>query len=210
MGIKAAMENWRAGLIGVGIVLIGLGGYSSLDGVWKGLSLVAAGIALVLLGLSLERTPHAASVGAGEAEVRAEADTSVDDIDVTVPMAAVAVAEAESTVPIARASSAADAEVEPEPEPAGSVEPEPGAGRAEQPARSEPPPLASKVEAADDPAPAVQEDALAADDGSVHRHEQPMLGHSELVSHIRDYHEGVPFDGSTIQLRLLHERAHAD
>jgi len=44
---------------------------------------------------------------------------------------------------------------------------------------------------------------------SEHSHDQPMLGHSELVSHIRDYHEHVPFDGSTIQLRLLHERAHA-
>ena len=41
-----------------------------------------------------------------------------------------------------------------------------------------------------------------------HDHDQPLLNHSDLVSHVRDYHEGVRTDGSTIQLRLLHEREH--
>jgi hypothetical protein len=165
------MENWRAGLLGVGIVLVGLGAYSSLEGVWKGLSLVAAGVALVLLGLSLERRPRTAATAADVA-----AESSSDEIDVTVPMAAVAVEEAEPPAPIARNG------LEPVAEPSS---PEPGA---------------LEPEASDAPE----------DEGdTAHSHDQSMLGHSELVSHIRDYHEGVPFDGSTIQLRLLHERAHA-
>jgi hypothetical protein len=168
------MEGWRAALLGVGIVLVGLGGYWSLDGVWKGLSLVAAGIALVLLGLSLERGSRTGAGTGGDAVAEVESD----ELDVTVPMAAVAVEEAEPTAPILRTG------LEPVAEPA--------------PAASEP----------EGPAPDASE--AAEDEGdTAHSHDQPMLGHSELVSHIRDYHEGVPFDGSTIQLRLLHERARA-
>ena len=165
------MESWRAGLLGVGIVLVGLGGYSSLDGVWKGLSLVAAGIALVLLGLSLERRPRTAATAAG-----VDAESSSDQLDVTVPMAAVTVQGAEPTAPIVW----------------NGLEP------VAEPSVHEPEAL---EQAPSDPA---QDEA-----DSEHSHDQPMLGHSELVSHIRDYHEHVPFDGSTIQLRLLHERAHA-
>jgi len=178
------MENWRAGLFAVGIVLIGLGGYSSLDGAWKGLSLVAAGIALVLLGLSLERKPRA-DAAAGEDPVLV--GSAGADIDATAPMAAVAVEEAEPTAPIVRA------------EPERVVEQEPSV--------SEPEVAAGPVEdaVADEEAVADVEDL----GDTAHGHDQPMLGHSELVSHIRDYHEDVPFDGSTIQLRLLHERAHA-
>lgn len=189
------MENWRAGLIGVGIVLIGIGGYSSLDGVWKGLSLVAAGIALVLLGLSLERRPRPAVAASTAGE--GSAGTSVDDLDATAPMTAVAVEEAEPTAPILR--------TEPEPEPEPETEPGPEFAMAEE----APPPLSEMAEvqgvavSANGPVPSDLGDERA------HEHDQPMLGHSELVSHIRDYHEGVPFDGSTIQLRLLHERKHA-
>jgi hypothetical protein len=183
------MENWRAGLFAVGIVLIGLGGYASLDGAWKGLSLVAAGIALVLLGLSLERKPAAAAAAAEDPIL---VEFSGEDIDVTMPMAAVAVEEAEPTVPIVRAEPAPVAEQAP----------------------SESEPEASLPETVEEPEAAARpvEEAVAEVEDlgdAAHRHDQPMLGHSELVSHIRDYHEDVPFDGSTIQLRLLHERAHA-
>ena len=41
-----------------------------------------------------------------------------------------------------------------------------------------------------------------------HVNEQPLLGHADLVAHVGDHHEGIPQSGSTIQLRLLHERAH--
>jgi hypothetical protein len=51
---------------------------------------------------------------------------------------------------------------------------------------------------------AVYDDASGLD----HVHDEPLLGHSDLVAHVRDYHAGIPTDGSTIQLRLLHERAH--
>jgi hypothetical protein len=49
------------------------------------------------------------------------------------------------------------------------------------------------------------------DDGATgrdHVHDEPLLGHSDLVAHVRDYHDEIATDGSTIQLRLLHERAH--
>lgn len=204
------MEGWRAGLMGFGIVLIGLGGYSSLDGVWKGLSLVAAGIALVLLGLSLERKPRAAAAAAGDAEGEASA---VDDQDVTVPMAAVAVEEAEPTVPIALTGSDAAEARAPEPELVAGVEtseaPEVEAAPAVDEAEPVDEPALDVSEEAAPRAAAVDETEDVADDDTAHFHDQPMLGHSELVSHIRDYHESVPFDGSTIQLRLLHERAHA-
>ena len=181
------MENWRAGLFAVGIVLIGLGGYSSLDGAWKGLSLVAAGIALVLLGLSLERKPAAAAAAAEDPIL---VEFSGEDIDVMMPVAAVAVEEAEPTAPTVRA------------------EPAPVAGQ--EPSESEPS-LPETVEEPEAAARPVEEAVAEVEDlgDAAHRHDQPMLGHSELVSHIRDYHEDVPFDGSTIQLRLLHERAHA-
>ena len=210
------MENWRAGLIGFGIVLVGIGGYSSLEGVWKGLSLVAAGIALVLLGLSLERKPRVAAETVGE--IAGEAS---DELDVTVPMTAVAVEDAEATVPL-KPIQVSEAEAsEPEPEAAGPEvsEPEPEVAA---PDESAVPEAASETEAAlveeegsstsaaaEAELPPSEEAEREAVDETVHRHDQPMLGHSELVSHIRDYHEGVPFDGSTIQLRLLHERAHA-
>jgi len=152
------MGGWRAGLIGAGIVLIGLGGYSSLEGVWKGLSLVAAGIALVLLGLSVEP-------GSRPAATTPEAPLEVEE-----PGAAAAVDDAEATPAIERT------------EPAGELEP-----------------LGTRTPSE----PAIE---IAA----AHEHEQPLLGYSELVSHLRDSHPGAPFDGSTIQLRLLHERTHAD
>lgn len=193
------MEGWRAGLMGVGIVLIGAGGYSSLDGVWKGFSLVAAGIALVLLGLSVERKPKAAA--ATPDEIATEA--SADDLHVTVPMAAVAADVVEPTAPLEPAGTGS--------EEGGSTELEPAAvASAAEVSEAE----ASGDAGVEPPAEAIAEEPSSeapagADDETAHAHDQPMLGHSELVSHIRDYHEGVPFDGSTIQLRLLHERAHA-
>jgi hypothetical protein len=43
-----------------------------------------------------------------------------------------------------------------------------------------------------------------------HVHEDPLRNHTDLVRHVEDYHPGVRTDGSTIQLRLLHEREHGD
>jgi len=199
------MENWRAGLIGFGIVLVGIGGYSSLEGVWKGLSLVAAGIALVLLGLSLERKPRVAAETVGE--VAGEGSSA--DLDVTVPMAAVAVEDAEATAPLTPIQIPEAEASESEPEvaaPDESAVPE-AASETETALVEEDWSSTSAAEEAEPP-PAEEAEGQAVDE-TAHRHDQPMLGHSELVSHIRDYHEGVPFDGSTIQLRLLHERAHA-
>jgi hypothetical protein len=41
-----------------------------------------------------------------------------------------------------------------------------------------------------------------------HVHDEPLRNHTDLVRHVADYHPGVRSDGSTIQLRLLHEREH--
>ena len=41
-----------------------------------------------------------------------------------------------------------------------------------------------------------------------HVHDQPIRNHSDLAAHVRDRHDGVSTTGSTIQLRLLHEREH--
>jgi outer membrane biosynthesis protein TonB len=182
------MEGWRAGLFALGIVLIGFGGYASLEGVWKGGSLAAAGIALVLLGLSLERSPRPATEPR-ESEEEGAPEGS-DAVTVEIEPAPLAEPEPEPTAPLA---------AEPEPTVELATEPEPELAEPEPTA-----PLATEPEPEPEPEPAQAPSAVGA-----HVHEQPMLGHSELVSHLRDEHEGVPFDGSTIQLRLLHERAHA-
>jgi hypothetical protein len=46
--------------------------------------------------------------------------------------------------------------------------------------------------------------------GAGHTHTVPVVSHSDLVTHIRSEHPGLESGGSTIQMRLLHERAHAD
>jgi len=41
-----------------------------------------------------------------------------------------------------------------------------------------------------------------------HAHDQPLRTHADLVRHLIDDHPGTRTDGSTIQVRLLHEREH--
>ena len=45
--------------------------------------------------------------------------------------------------------------------------------------------------------------------GAGHTHAVPLVNHSDLVSHMRREHAGLESRGSTIQMRLLHEGAHA-
>jgi hypothetical protein len=46
-------------------------------------------------------------------------------------------------------------------------------------------------------------------DGDVdHAHDEPLHTHRDLVRHLGDSHPGLRTDGSTIQVRLLHEREH--
>jgi hypothetical protein len=72
-----------------------------------------------------------------------------------------------------------------------------------------PTPYPEDLPPADEPPPAPMMQMVdEATDDLDHVHDQPLLGHSDLVSHVRDYHGEIATDGSTIQLRLLHERAH--
>jgi hypothetical protein len=119
-------------------------------------------------------------------EARVGEDTPVGE-EVPTPHPAVGVTEAVSD-PLGRGGTDSVLGAEP---PAGPD----ATNRAEPDASDEPP-----------PAPTMQ---VAEDTDDVdHVHDQPLLGHSDLVSHVRDYHEDIATDGSTIQLRLLHERAH--
>lgn len=45
--------------------------------------------------------------------------------------------------------------------------------------------------------------------GAGHTHALPLVNHSDLVTHLRREHTDVESNGSTIQMRLLHEQAHA-
>lgn len=100
---------------------------------------------------------------------------------------------------------AAAATPRPRSDPRTDVEPEPGpvAATASEPDAA---PGGAAVPVAEHGGPGSLDDP--SDAGSGHDHDQPLLNHSDLVSHVRDHHEGVRTDGSTIQLRLLHEREH--
>jgi hypothetical protein len=93
-------------------------------------------------------------------------------------------------------------QVEPEPRRPAVVAPAPDeAGTAhEAPALDEAP--APEVVAEDAEAPA------ATEAGTDHTHALPIVNHSDLVMHIRRQHPGLDTGGSTIQMRVIHERAH--
>lgn len=93
-------------------------------------------------------------------------------------------------------------------------------GRApEEPTFAEPPiPVAAEDEpsppvvSAEPAVPAPDETPDARDDaggGAAHGHTVPLVNHSDLVTHLRREHPSLDASGSTIQMRLLHERDHA-
>lgn len=51
--------------------------------------------------------------------------------------------------------------------------------------------------------------AIAAEGELEHQHAVPLVNHSDLVTHLRSQHPDLESSGSTIQMRLLHERWHA-
>lgn len=53
------------------------------------------------------------------------------------------------------------------------------------------------------------EPASAAASSVGHEHERPVANHSDLLAHVRAEHDGIPTAGSTIEMRILHEQAHA-
>lgn len=93
------------------------------------------------------------------------------------------------------------------------VEPEPSAV-AEAP--STPVTSATSPEAADEPGPSsttappaapTAEAEAAASQG--HTHALPIVNHSDLITHLRREHPDLGSGGSTIQMRVVHERSHA-
>lgn len=96
----------------------------------------------------------------------------------------------------------------PEPESATAEEPVPEAEDAKPEAAAVaveplPQPESSEPEVSTDEVP--PEDAEHAE----HAHEDPIANHGDLVAHLRSQHPEVEEGGSTIQMRALHEQAHA-
>ena len=218
------MDGRRATGAAIAIALIGVVVFVILDGVPAGLALFVAGVLLVVIGVVgwQERQPALAgatpsSVGGAEARhAETVPDASPEDEraaawphvgDGQDDASGIAIDENEDTdealEPVSEEAPAPQrmvAEVEAVADPLGrgrtdSVRDVDRDGDvAVEGDRPEPEPTMQVVE----------DEASGLD----HVHDQPLLGHSDLVAHVRDYHAAIPTDGSTIQLRLLHERAH--
>jgi len=124
------------------------------------------------------------------------------------PVAPEPVAPAEaSTRPDARRVFAAVASVGRAPEEETAREPEqpaPAPAEAEQPTDTVP--ATEGLGTAEETTPAAEVEEPP-DTG--HRHSLPLVNHSDLVTHLRREHLDLESSGSTIQMRILHERAHA-
>ena len=87
------------------------------------------------------------------------------------------------------------------------LEPEPLAPAGTEPEQPAPTlPAAEETEQPEEPAPAAEVEEPP-DTG--HRHALPLVNHSDLVTHLRREHPDLESSGSTIQMRILHERSHA-
>ena len=224
-GIYGRMDGRSATLAALGIAIAAIVSFFVLDGVTAGLVLFVAGVLLVVIGIFgwQDRAPAVATASAARAAAAAAAlggaampddvddavEESVDELDAaerdradaafstaeddrpfmeeaTAPHPAVGVTEA-VTDPLGMAGA------QPDPDPELGEVPDVGDRRSSEP---------------DDEAPPAMMQVVEGDDTADHVHDQPLLGHSDLVAHARDYHPAIATDGSTIQLRLLHERAH--
>ena len=67
-------------------------------------------------------------------------------------------------------------------------------------------PVTQGTETAEETTPAAEVEETP---GAGHRHGVPLVNHSDLVTHLRREHPDLESSGSTIQMRILHERAHA-
>jgi hypothetical protein len=225
------MDGRSATGAAIGVALIAIVAFFLLDGVAAGLVLLVAGVLLVVIGVVgwQERQPAAATAGASTSLVGEEAqpmhaeavpDPSSEDARATAPWPHLSDDEDEtrdtaSRVPV-DGTDGDDA-----PEPVSEEAPSPQRQVAEVEAVADPlgrgrtdsvldvdPGDGDTIETGEpEPEPTMQ---IVDEDGSEldHVHDEPLLGHSDLVAHVRDYHGEIATDGSTIQLRLLHERAH--
>jgi hypothetical protein len=229
------MDGRTATGVAIAVTLIGIAAFFVLDGVAAGIALLLAGVLLVVIGVVgwQERAPVGATAGAPTAAatssvahepraMHAEAvpDPSVEDGPRSAWWSHVA-EDADETRDVASGipadeTQATDGTAEPVSEDA----PAPQRQVAEVEAVADPLGRrrtnsvldADRAEGAtsgtDRPEPEPTMQVLDDASGLDHVHDEPVLGHSDLVAHVRDHHAEIPTDGSTIQLRLLHERAH--
>jgi hypothetical protein len=192
------MDTYTSNVLAVMIVLLGLIGFAALDGMGAGISLLAAGLLLVVLGLfgwqDRRRRPAAAMASAGEAGTATleaeEADTDSGGDEDREGSATPQASEPEAVEDGAPAPHPVVAETDAEAEPKGER-------------RGEPKPPGSSGGSG-----SAASVVLEGEEGRDHRHDHPIISHGDLAAHVRDFHEGTAYDGSTIQLRLLHERDH--
>jgi hypothetical protein len=195
------MDGRSATLAALGVAVGGVVAFILLDGVTAGLVLFVAGVLLVVIGIFgwQDRAPALATANGASGAVLD--DRTADDPvgretepvdaggspvfeEAPAPHRAIGLTEAVAD-PLGRAGtdSVLDADATTDgPDPA--------------------------MPAGDQPAPAPKMRLVQDADELDHVHDEPLLGHSDLVAHAGDYHQEIATDGSTIQLRLLHERAH--
>ena len=207
------MNGRSATVAAVAVALIGIVGFFLLEGVGAGLVILVAGVLLLVIGLVgwRDRAPALATGGAAAvstAEVEPvrlpEADVEPGDADAAPGERGVLDEEHE---PIDVSTNGDASRID-------GLQPTPAAASTPEPAL-EPDPATdagSDVDGVLDrdyaPAPDPTMPVVGDAGGLDHLHDAPLLGHSDLVSHVRDDHEEIAQVGSTIQLRLLHERAH--
>ena len=214
------MDGRSATVAAVAVALIGIAGFFLLDGVAAGLIVLVAGLLLVVIGLVgwRDREPALAVTTTGTADVGPVAlDDGTDPATgaVSAPADAHDGSDLLTGVPLDEATDpdgpAPVAEEAPAPHPIvgeGEAVADP-LGRGETDSVLDVEPDAGDAPDRDyAPAPEPMMQALGEASSLDHVHDEPLLGHSELVAHVRDYHHDLAQVGSTIQLRLLHERAH--
>jgi hypothetical protein len=185
------MDGRAATTAALAVAMIGVAAFLLLDGMAAGAALLAAGVLLVLIGILGWQEPRngaaRASGGALAVDV-AQAGSSVGAAGPEPDRGA----SASGTALAAVATSAVISDTP--------IDEEPFAGDGSADTVR----IGDELTAPFGPFTSDAEGAGRAD----HGHDQPILNHSDLAAHVRDQHEGVSTTGSTIQLRLLHEREH--
>lgn len=222
------MDGRTATVAAAGVALVGVIAFVILDGVGAGLVLFVAGVALVAIGIFgwHEAAPAVATADAATTSAaHPERDGPMFASGATQPAddeGSPAVTE-DASRDVLSGSPENDDGSAPEPVSDEMPAPHPFVGGAEAVAdplgRGETEPAFDREPTSEPHEPHAETSASADSEPTMlltgvseldHVHEDPLRNHTDLVRHVEDYHPGVRTDGSTIQLRLLHEREHGD